>query len=140
MGNITKRGSRELVAGGAEALEEGPAAALHTRLREAILREDCPTIHVLLRSHPVNQPMTILANPTSPRLLLNQVPAALLCHLQGKDTTLRKAHNLAAVSSLNLPGTPTCRSVVGQFASRNLHAQGGLFQVCAPLCQLPHIR
>ncbi|XP_032182956.1 ankyrin repeat domain-containing protein 61 [Mustela erminea] len=92
MGNITKRGSRELVASGAEALEEGPAAALHTRLHEAILREDCATIHVLLRSHPVNQPMTILANPTSHRLLLNQQTQSVLpIHLAAEH---RKAQSL----------------------------------------------
>lgn len=91
MGNVTKRSSRELVADGAEPLEEGPAATLHTRLYEAILREDCVQIYALLRRHPVNQPMTIRASSTRYRLFLNQVPSSPLCHLQGKDAMLRKA-------------------------------------------------
>lgn len=81
MGNIAKRGSRELVSDGAKPLEEGPATALHTRLYEAIMREDCTAIGVLLQSHPVNQPMIILVNSTSYRLLLNQVRPFLLRHL-----------------------------------------------------------
>lgn len=75
MGNITKRGSRELGADGARSPEEGPPAGLHTKLYEAIMREDCAAIQDLLRSHPVNQPMTTLATSTSCRLPLNQVPS-----------------------------------------------------------------
>ncbi|XP_045316983.1 ankyrin repeat domain-containing protein 61 [Leopardus geoffroyi] len=92
MGNITKRGSRELVADGAKPLEEGPAADLHIRLYEAIMREDCAAIRVLLRSHPVDQPMTILANSTSYRLLLNQQTQSIIpIHLAAKH---RKAQSL----------------------------------------------
>ncbi|XP_027465840.2 ankyrin repeat domain-containing protein 61 isoform X1 [Zalophus californianus] len=113
MGNISKRGSRELVADSANALEEGPAAALHTRLYEAIMREDCVVIQVLLRSHPVNQPMTILANSTSYRLLRNQqmqsiIPIhlaaeyrkaqSLLCLLEhGADPEVRDARGLTTL-------------------------------------------
>lgn len=80
MGNIVKRGSRELVTGGATPPEEGPRELLHTRLYEAIMTEDCAAIQALLRSHPVNQPLTVLANPTSCGLLLTQVPSSLVCH------------------------------------------------------------
>lgn len=78
MGNVTERGSRELVADGGKLLEEGPHAALHTKLYDAIMREDCAVIQALLRSHPVNQPVTVPASPTNCRLLLNQV-FSLLC-------------------------------------------------------------
>ncbi|EFB12933.1 hypothetical protein PANDA_017413, partial [Ailuropoda melanoleuca] len=92
MGNITKRSSRELVADGAEPLEEGPAATLHTRLYEAILREDCMEIYVLLRRHPVNQPMTIRASSTRYRLFLNQQTQSIIpIHLAAKN---RKAQSL----------------------------------------------
>ncbi|XP_059555275.1 ankyrin repeat domain-containing protein 61 [Myotis daubentonii] len=72
MGNIVKRGSRELVADGAQSLEEGPREVVHARLYEAIMTEDCAAIQALLRSHPVNQPLTVLANSTSCGLLLTQ--------------------------------------------------------------------
>lgn len=72
MGNVTKRGSRELVADGAKSLEEGPA--LHAKLYDAIMRQDRAVIQALLRSHPVNQPVTVPASPANCRLLLNQVP------------------------------------------------------------------
>lgn len=72
MGNITKRGSRDLVEDSAMLLEDSSVATLHSRLYEAILKEDCNIIKTLLRTHPVNQPLTILANPTG-RLLLSQV-------------------------------------------------------------------
>ncbi|XP_077614845.1 ankyrin repeat domain-containing protein 61 isoform X1 [Crocuta crocuta] len=92
MGNITKGGSRELEADEATALEEGPAAALQTRLYEAIMREDCAAIRVLLRSHPVNQPIPIPANSTSYRLLLNQQTQSIIpIHLAAE---YRKAQSL----------------------------------------------
>lgn len=81
MGNIIKKESRDPVVDSAKSLEDGPSVALHMKLYEAIMREDCPTIKALLRSHPVNQPMTILANSTSYRLLLNQVHAFLVRHV-----------------------------------------------------------
>ncbi|XP_036680205.1 ankyrin repeat domain-containing protein 61 [Balaenoptera musculus] len=78
MGNITKRGSRGLVADGAQALEEGVAVSFHTRLYEAILREDCTALRALLRSHPVNEPMTVLASSTGYRLLLSQQTQSII--------------------------------------------------------------
>ena len=84
MGNITKRGSRGLVADGARALEEGAAVSFHTRLYEAILREDCTALWAQLRSHPVNEPMTVLASSTGYRLLLSQVPSSSSRSLLGK--------------------------------------------------------
>lgn len=86
MGNIVKRGSRELVADGAQSLEEGPREVVHARLYEAIMTEDCAAIQALLRSHPVNQPLTVLANSTSCGLLLTQVPSPLLRHFERKDS------------------------------------------------------
>lgn len=74
MGNITKRSSRELATEAPKLPEEGTPEALHHKLYEAIMREDCISIHSLLRSHPVDQPMTILANSTGYRLVLSQVP------------------------------------------------------------------
>lgn len=74
MGNITKRGSRDLVADSAMLLEESLATTLHSKLYEAIIKEDCNTIKTLLRNHPVNQPLTILASSTSSRLLSQVLP------------------------------------------------------------------
>ncbi|XP_029804131.1 ankyrin repeat domain-containing protein 61 [Suricata suricatta] len=92
MGNITKRGSsREVAADKATAPEEGPDSAPHIRLYEAIMREDCVAIRVLLRSHPVNQPITIGANSTSYRLLLNQMRPVIPIHLAAEH---RKALSL----------------------------------------------
>lgn len=73
MGNITKRGSNELVADAATPQDDTSVTTLHSRLYGAIIKEDCNTIKKLLRTHPVNQPLNILVNPTSCRLLLNQV-------------------------------------------------------------------
>lgn len=73
MGNITKRGSKELVADTAPPQGDTSVTTLHARLYGAIIKEDCNTIKKLLRTHPVNQPLNILVNPTSCRLLLNQV-------------------------------------------------------------------
>lgn len=83
MGNITKRGSRDLVADSAILLEDNSVAALHSRLYEAIIKEDCNTIKTLLRHYPVNQPLTIRAKPTSYRRLLSQV-FPTLCHEKKK--------------------------------------------------------
>ncbi|XP_007646866.1 ankyrin repeat domain-containing protein 61 isoform X1 [Cricetulus griseus] len=106
MGNITKRGSRDLVADNAILLEDSLVAALHSRLYEAIIKEDCNTIKTLLRDYPVNQPLTIVAKPTTYRRLLSQQqtytilpihlaaeyckPQSLLCLLQhGADPEVR---------------------------------------------------
>ncbi|XP_006982716.3 ankyrin repeat domain-containing protein 61 isoform X2 [Peromyscus maniculatus bairdii] len=124
MGNITKRGSRDLVEDSAMLLEDSSVATLHSRLYEAILKEDCNIIKTLLRTHPVNQPLTILANPTG-RLLLSQQtraifpihlaaeyrkPQSLLCLLQhGADTEVRDAQGLTTLHQmlLNWPITST---------------------------------
>ncbi|XP_058425293.1 ankyrin repeat domain-containing protein 61 [Diceros bicornis minor] len=92
MGNITRRGSDKQVAESAESPEEGPCAALHRKLYEAIMREDCTTIQVLLRSYPVNQPMSILANSSSYRSLLSQQMQSIIpIHLA---VEYRKAQSL----------------------------------------------
>ncbi|XP_047635473.1 ankyrin repeat domain-containing protein 61 [Phacochoerus africanus] len=92
MGNITKRGSRELAAARAQAPEEGPSAALPTRLYEAIMREDRAALQALLRSHPVNQPMTLLADSASYRLLPDQQTQSVIpIHLAAEH---RKAQSL----------------------------------------------
>ncbi|KAM7142262.1 ankyrin repeat domain-containing protein 61 isoform 2-T4 [Molossus nigricans] len=88
MGNIVKRGSRELVTDG----EEGSCGALHAKLYEAIMREDCTAIQALLRSHPVNQPLTVLATSTSCRLVLTQQTQSIIpIHLAAE---YRKAQSL----------------------------------------------
>lgn len=84
MGNITKRGSRDLVADNAILLEDSLVAALHSRLYEAIIKEDCNTIKTLLRDYPVNQPLTIVAKPTTYRRLLSQVFPVLSVTLKKK--------------------------------------------------------
>lgn len=81
MGNITKRGSKGRAADGPKALEGSTAATLHVQLCEAIMRQDCAALRALLRSHPVNQPMTILTSSTgcslaNSRLFLSQVLAS----------------------------------------------------------------
>ena len=68
-------------------MEESLATTLHSKLYEAIIKEDCNTIKTLLRNHPVNQPLTILANSTRYRLLSQVLPP--LCH--SKETTEREA-------------------------------------------------
>ncbi|XP_010594579.1 ankyrin repeat domain-containing protein 61 [Loxodonta africana] len=91
MGNITRRGARGLGVDSAGSAQEATSTALHTKLCEAILREDCTTIKMLLRNHPVNQPITILANSTSYRLLLDQTQSIIPIHLAAE---YRKAQSL----------------------------------------------
>ncbi|XP_005902990.1 ankyrin repeat domain-containing protein 61 [Bos mutus] len=97
MGNITKRGSKGRAANGPKALEGSTAATLHVQLCEAIMRQDCAALRALLRSHPVNQPMTILTSSTgcslaNSRLFLSQETLSFLpIHLAAK---YRKAQSL----------------------------------------------
>ncbi|XP_028611882.1 ankyrin repeat domain-containing protein 61 isoform X2 [Grammomys surdaster] len=124
MGNITKRGSRDLVADSATLLEESLVTALHSRLYDAIIKEDCDTIKTLLRNQPVNQPLTILASSSSHRLLSQQTqpifpihlateyrkPRSLLCLLQhGADPEVRDGQGLTPLHLilLNWPVTST---------------------------------
>lgn len=81
MGNITKRGNEGRAADGPRALEGGTVATLHVQLCEAIMRQDCTALRALLRSHPVNQPMTVPASSTgyslaNSRQFLSQVLAS----------------------------------------------------------------
>lgn len=81
MGNITKRGSKGRAANGPQAPGGGTAATVHVRLCEAIMQQDCAALRALLRSHPVNQPVTVPVDSTGcsmghSRLYLNQVPAS----------------------------------------------------------------
>lgn len=73
MGNITKRGTRDPVADPATLLES-LASALHSRFYDAIIREDCDTIKMLLRNQSVNQPLSILAGSAGSRLLSQVLP------------------------------------------------------------------
>ncbi|EDL89654.1 rCG42811 [Rattus norvegicus] len=124
MGNITKRGSRDFAADSAVLLEGSLATALHSRLYEAIIKEDCDTIRTLLRNHPVNQPLTLLASSTGYRFLSQQTqpifpihlaaeyrkPQSLLCLLQhGADPEVRDAQGLTTLHLmlLNWPVTST---------------------------------
>lgn len=63
MGNITKRGSRGLVADGAQAPEEGAVVSFHTGLYEAILREGSTALQALLRSHLSTSPRPFWPTP-----------------------------------------------------------------------------
>ncbi|XP_054425485.1 ankyrin repeat domain-containing protein 61 [Pteronotus mesoamericanus] len=91
MGNVVKRGSGELAADGARSLQGSPGA-LHSELYEAIMSEDCPALRALLRSHPVNQPLPVLASPTSCRVLQTQQTQPITpVHLAAEH---RKAHSL----------------------------------------------
>ncbi|XP_014318899.1 ankyrin repeat domain-containing protein 61 [Myotis lucifugus] len=94
MGNIVKRGSKELVADGAKSLEEGPREVIHTRLYEAIMTENCAAIQALLRSHPVNQPLTVLTNSTSCGLLLTQKQSIIPLHLAAEHRKAQSLHCL----------------------------------------------
>ncbi|XP_076996707.1 ankyrin repeat domain-containing protein 61 [Tamandua tetradactyla] len=69
MGNIAQRGAGSAAPAG---------EPLHTKLYEAIMREDCPAIKALLRTHPVNQPMTVLTSSSSYRLLVNQQTQSII--------------------------------------------------------------
>ncbi|XP_015357482.1 ankyrin repeat domain-containing protein 61 [Marmota marmota marmota] len=113
MGNITKKGSRNLVVDSTKSLEDSSTTALHTKLYEAIIKDDCTTIKALLRNHHVNQPLTILASSTSYRLHLSQqtqsiIPIhlaaeyhkapSLLCLLEhGADPEVRDTRGLTAL-------------------------------------------
>ncbi|XP_072453956.1 ankyrin repeat domain-containing protein 61 isoform X3 [Notamacropus eugenii] len=108
MGNITKRGNVGPVIDRASSTEPVRSKALHTKLYEAIMREDCTTIETLLRNHPVNQPMTVLANSTCYRLLLNQTQSIIPIHLAAK---YRKAQSLLCL--LEHGADPEIRSQTG---------------------------
>ncbi|KAM6155195.1 ankyrin repeat domain-containing protein 61 [Rhynchocyon petersi] len=71
--------------------EAAPSSALHLKLYQAILTEDCAMIRVLLRSHPVNQPMATMVSSPSSRLLLNQTQSVIPLHLAAQ---YRKAQSL----------------------------------------------
>nr|XP_044998663.1 ankyrin repeat domain-containing protein 61 [Jaculus jaculus] len=102
MGNINKRGSKDLVVDSDQSQQDSPTITVDNQLCDAIIKEDCSTIKALLRSHPVNQPLTIL---TSYRLLFEQQtctvipihlaaeyckPRSLLCLLEhGADPEVR---------------------------------------------------
>lgn len=95
MGNITKRGSRDFAADSAVLLEGSLATALHSRLYEAIIKEDCDTIRTLLRNHPVNQPLTLLASSTGYRFLSQVLPTQ----------SHPRNNGAGAVAHLSNPGT-----------------------------------
>lgn len=81
MGNITERGSKGRAADGPQAPGGGTAATVHVQLCEAIMQQDCAALRALLRSHPVNQPVTVPVDSMDcsmghPRLYLNQVLAS----------------------------------------------------------------
>lgn len=118
MGNITERGSKGRAADGPKALEGGTAATLHAQLCEAIMRQDCAALRALLRSHPVNQPVTILASSTGcsladSRLLLSQVlasPARSLSALSMPQA--RQCAPSCVLPSRNTPFPGTTREAV----------------------------
>ncbi|XP_021042287.1 ankyrin repeat domain-containing protein 61 [Mus pahari] len=127
MGNITRRGSRDLGADSAMLVEESLATTLHSKLYEAIIKEDCNTIKTLLRNHPVNQPLTVLPSSTCYRGLSQQTqpiypihlaaeyhkPQSLFCLLQhGADPEVRDAQGLTALhlTLLNWPASSTTRT------------------------------
>ncbi|XP_030744450.1 ankyrin repeat domain-containing protein 61 [Echinops telfairi] len=81
MGNISRGEARRQ---GADRPVSGEAAlpgALHRSLYKAILREDCSAIQTLLRGHPVDQPIAILADAPGHRRQLNQTQCVLPIHL-----------------------------------------------------------
>nr|XP_054104534.1 ankyrin repeat domain-containing protein 61 isoform X2 [Callithrix jacchus] len=86
MGNITRKRCRDLVVDSPKSLEDGPSIALHLKFFEAIMDEDCATTEALLRNHPINQPIIILPNSTSNRLLLSQHAESIIpIHLAAKS-------------------------------------------------------
>ncbi|XP_062036892.1 ankyrin repeat domain-containing protein 61 [Lepus europaeus] len=92
MGNITRRGSRSPGADGdLRPQDRLLTTELHFQLYKAILQEDCASIKALLRIHPVNQPITILANNRSYRLLLIETQTVVPIHLAAG---YRKAQSL----------------------------------------------
>ncbi|XP_043832024.1 ankyrin repeat domain-containing protein 61 [Dromiciops gliroides] len=125
MGNITKRGPKGPVIDKASSTESVKSKALHTKLYEAIMREDCATIETLLRNHPVNQPMTVSANSTRYGLSLKGTHTispihlaaqylrgqSLLCLLEhGADPEIRDptGHTTLHVMLLHWPMTLAC--------------------------------
>lgn len=132
MGNITKKNNRELVTDGSKSLEDSQLTVLHTKLYEAIMREDCPSIQALLRCHPVNQPMTILANSTSYRLFLNQVFSFLFSHLR-KKILFNDHHDLILENSS--PSTALSMPEAPQYNSSSIPRSRTGFWVHTPL---PH--
>ncbi|XP_007939214.1 ankyrin repeat domain-containing protein 61 [Orycteropus afer afer] len=92
MGNVSRKEARGLGPDSTTTVEDTQPAALHTKLYEAILREDCTMIKGLLRDHPVNQPITVLADSTSHRFLLSQQTQPIIpIHLAAE---YRKAQSL----------------------------------------------
>ncbi|XP_054970949.1 ankyrin repeat domain-containing protein 61 isoform X2 [Pan paniscus] len=77
MGNITRKGSRDLVVDSAKSLEDGPSAALHSKLYEAIMREDCTTIeptesiipiHLAAKYHKAQSLLCLLRHGADPEV------------------------------------------------------------------------
>ncbi|XP_058536291.1 ankyrin repeat domain-containing protein 61 [Ochotona princeps] len=82
MGNLIGRGSRARGAARSPAQKTRPTIpTLHHKLYKAILKEDRAAIRVLLRSHPVNQPITVLATSSIYKLMLAQTELAVPIHL-----------------------------------------------------------
>nr|XP_011767700.1 ankyrin repeat domain-containing protein 61 isoform X4 [Macaca nemestrina] len=76
MGNIPRKGSRDLVVDSATSLEDGPSAALHSKLYEAIMREDCTTIetesiipiHLAAKYHKAQSLLCLLRHGADPEV------------------------------------------------------------------------
>ncbi|XP_055148340.1 ankyrin repeat domain-containing protein 61 isoform X4 [Symphalangus syndactylus] len=77
MGNIPRKGSRDQVVDSAKSLEDGPSAALHWKLYEAIMREDCTTIeptesiipiHLAAKYHKAQSLLCLLRHGADPEV------------------------------------------------------------------------
>ncbi|XP_065776272.1 ankyrin repeat domain-containing protein 61 [Muntiacus reevesi] len=114
MGNITERGSKGRAADGPQAPGGGTAATVHVQLCEAIMQQDCAALRALLRSHPVNQPVTVPVDSTGcgmghSRLYLNQETLSFIpIHLAAKYL---KAESLLCL--LELGADPEVRDTEG---------------------------
>ncbi|XP_010641058.1 ankyrin repeat domain-containing protein 61 [Fukomys damarensis] len=151
MGNITKR--RSPVPDSAESLEDSPAITLHTKLYEAIIKEDCTAIKALLRNHTVDQPLTIPSNHICYTLRWRQqtrsiIPIhlavkyhnakSLLCLLEhGADPEVRDTRGLTTLELMILhwPITSTTWTKTGNRIQRILTDQDNAETCLRILCE-----
>ncbi|XP_007667476.2 ankyrin repeat domain-containing protein 61 [Ornithorhynchus anatinus] len=89
MGNAAKRTSRIQMTEGDFSNEPERFKTLHTKLYEAIMQENRPIIETLLRSHPVNEPMTVWVKSTCNKLLLEQTQSIFPIHLAAQYRKVR---------------------------------------------------
>ncbi|XP_054352130.1 ankyrin repeat domain-containing protein 61 isoform X2 [Pongo pygmaeus] len=145
MGNIPRKGSRDLVVDSAKSLEDGPSAALHSKLYEAIMREDCTTIeptesiipiHLAAKYHKAQSLLCLLRHGADPEVRDTTGLTTLnlmLLHWPVTSTTLAKPGNRTHRLLTDIQNsTITCLRILCAHGAQ-VNAQGEISNKRSPL-------